>query len=236
MSQRSTQRSEHSTAGDYVHPGEEFTRDTAYIEDRIVRDPARADVPEGARAWPVEAGRYRLVAARAGVSRRTIFNHFPSAQDAVFEYLSELVAGLIDGVLRDLPEPMTPKGTTAATSDVSLGDVYRQLIGSLRTHTLIEELQPVFSVDLQDTPAASLWGFRVTRTAVDRLNEVLRERLPQHSSFETHLVATTLINSFAECLDEWVARTGGELDERGHRIWDELLTTALGVLGRGFDS
>lgn len=176
------------------------------------------------------------LAARAGVSRRTIFNHFPSAQDAVFEYLSELVAGLIDGVLRDLPEPTTPKGTTAATSDVSLGDVYRQLIGSLRTHTLIEELQPVFSVDLQDTPAASLWGFRVTRTAVDRLNEVLRERLPQHSSFETHLVATTLINSFAECLDEWVARTGGGLDERGRRIWDELLTTALGVLGRGFDS
>ncbi|WP_414672704.1 TetR/AcrR family transcriptional regulator, partial [Kocuria sp. UBA1838] len=35
------------------------------------------------------------LAARAGVSRRTIFNHFPSAQDAVFEYLSELVAGLI---------------------------------------------------------------------------------------------------------------------------------------------
>ena len=45
MSQRSTQRSEHSTSGAYVHPGEEFTRDTAYIEDRIVRDPARADVP-----------------------------------------------------------------------------------------------------------------------------------------------------------------------------------------------
>ncbi|WP_298588756.1 glutathione S-transferase family protein [uncultured Kocuria sp.] len=65
MSQRSTQRSEHSTAGAYVHPGKEFTRDTAYIEDRIVRDPASAVVPEGAQAWPVEAGRYRLVAARA---------------------------------------------------------------------------------------------------------------------------------------------------------------------------
>ncbi len=65
MSQRSAQRSEHSTAGAYVHPGEEFTRDTTYIEDRIVRDPATAAVPEGAQAWPVEPGRYRLVAARA---------------------------------------------------------------------------------------------------------------------------------------------------------------------------
>ena len=43
--------------GRYIEPGEEYTRDTNYIEDRITRD-ARD-------GWPVEAGRYRLVAARA---------------------------------------------------------------------------------------------------------------------------------------------------------------------------
>ena len=42
--------------GRYVEQGE-FTRDTNYIEDRITRD-ARD-------GWPVEPGRYRLVAARA---------------------------------------------------------------------------------------------------------------------------------------------------------------------------
>jgi putative glutathione S-transferase len=41
----------------YIEPGKEFDRDTNYIEDRITRD-ARD-------GWPVEAGRYRLVAARA---------------------------------------------------------------------------------------------------------------------------------------------------------------------------
>ena len=41
----------------YVEPGKDFDRDTAYIEDRITRD--------GRDGWPVEAGRYRLVAARA---------------------------------------------------------------------------------------------------------------------------------------------------------------------------
>lgn len=46
-----------SPQGKYVEPGREFTRDTNYIEDRITRD-ARD-------GWPVEAGRYRLVAARA---------------------------------------------------------------------------------------------------------------------------------------------------------------------------
>lgn len=41
----------------YVTSGEEFNRDTNYIDDRILNDP-------DAR-WPVEPGRYRLIAARA---------------------------------------------------------------------------------------------------------------------------------------------------------------------------
>ena len=41
----------------YVEPGKDFDRDTNYIEDRITRD--------GRDGWPVEPGRYRLVAARA---------------------------------------------------------------------------------------------------------------------------------------------------------------------------
>lgn len=47
--------SEHTTS--YVTAGEEFNRDTNYIDDRILNDP-------DAR-WPVEPGRYRLIAARA---------------------------------------------------------------------------------------------------------------------------------------------------------------------------
>ena len=71
---------EFSTKGSYVTGGE-FNRDTNYIEDRIVADPdavralpktesskigeVGAGLTEGAAAWPVEPGRYRLVAARA---------------------------------------------------------------------------------------------------------------------------------------------------------------------------
>jgi putative glutathione S-transferase len=85
VSQRSTQQSEYSTAGAYVRPGEEFTRDTTYIEDRIVRDPASARVGEGAQAWPVEAGRYRLVAARAcpWANRTLIVRRLLGLEDAL---------------------------------------------------------------------------------------------------------------------------------------------------------
>lgn len=76
-----TRGGEHSTKGAYVTGGE-FTRDTNYIEDRVVADasavreapteesskigdPRVQGLTPNAEAWPVEPGRYRLVAARA---------------------------------------------------------------------------------------------------------------------------------------------------------------------------
>ena len=50
----------------YVEKGREFNRDMRYISDRITQD---ARVPEhgptDVRFWPVEPGRYRLIAAKA---------------------------------------------------------------------------------------------------------------------------------------------------------------------------
>jgi putative glutathione S-transferase len=48
--------SDENTGSGYVTDGE-YTRDSTYIPDRITAD--------GSDGWPVEAGRYRLVAARA---------------------------------------------------------------------------------------------------------------------------------------------------------------------------
>ncbi|KUF06210.1 glutathione S-transferase C-terminal domain-containing protein [Leucobacter sp. G161] len=90
----------HSTRGAYV-TGAEFTRDTQYIEDRIVADPAATRVlpappatgigalgfglSEGAEAWPVEAGRYRLVAAAAcpWANRTVIVRRLLGLEDAI---------------------------------------------------------------------------------------------------------------------------------------------------------
>lgn len=70
--------------GSYVTPGQEYTRDTNYIEDRITRD--------AVDGWPVEAGRYRLVAARA----------CPWANRSV---ISRRLLGLEDAISLGLPGP-----------------------------------------------------------------------------------------------------------------------------------
>ncbi|MGV8846894.1 glutathione S-transferase family protein [Tessaracoccus sp.] len=54
-----TEQTEHSKGGIYSSQGREFKRDSRYITDRIVAHPAAAG------EHPVQAGRYRLVVARA---------------------------------------------------------------------------------------------------------------------------------------------------------------------------
>jgi len=54
----------------YVEKGKEFNRDMRYISDRITRDALPPEVGPGSQGedvelWPVEPGRYRLVAAKA---------------------------------------------------------------------------------------------------------------------------------------------------------------------------
>ncbi|GAA1048799.1 glutathione S-transferase family protein [Arthrobacter russicus] len=72
-----------STSGAYVHAGEEFTRDTNYIEDRITRD----GVPgaKGEPGWRVEPDRYRLVVARAcpWAHRATIVRRLLGLEDVI---------------------------------------------------------------------------------------------------------------------------------------------------------
>ncbi len=70
----------------YVNRGQEFQRDTSYIQDRITRDervPERGPV-EG-ELWPVEPGRYRLVAARAcpWASRAIIVHRVLGLEDVI---------------------------------------------------------------------------------------------------------------------------------------------------------
>ncbi len=89
-----------STKGAYIMASE-FTRDTNYIQDRIVADPRpelfaagepegkighpHAALGEGAQLWPVEAGRYRLVAARAcpWANRTIIVRRLLGLEDAI---------------------------------------------------------------------------------------------------------------------------------------------------------
>jgi putative glutathione S-transferase len=72
-----TRSTQYSTEGAYVTAGSDFNRDTNYIETRITRD--------GRDGYPVEAGRYRLVVARAcpWANRAVIVRRLLGLEDAI---------------------------------------------------------------------------------------------------------------------------------------------------------
>ncbi|MFC6706361.1 glutathione S-transferase family protein [Flexivirga alba] len=121
--------------GSYVEPT--FERDTNYINDRITQD--------GADGWPVEPGRYRLVAARAcpWASRAIMVRRLLGLEDAISlglcgpthdsdSWTFDLDDGGLDPVLRiprlkdayDKRFPGYPRGITVpAIVDVPTGGV-----------------------------------------------------------------------------------------------------------------
>ncbi len=66
-----------STQGSYVHNGQEFTRDTNYVQTRVTAD--------GRDGFDVRAGRYRLIVARAcpWANRAIIVRRLLGLEDAI---------------------------------------------------------------------------------------------------------------------------------------------------------
>jgi putative glutathione S-transferase len=81
------ERPEHSEGGKYVVEGQEFVRDQRYITTRITPGggSATGDLDPASDTFPVEAGRYRLVAARAcpWANRAIIVRRLLGLEDAI---------------------------------------------------------------------------------------------------------------------------------------------------------
>ena len=69
--------SDEESGSGYVTSGRDYARDETYLTDRITAD--------GSSGWPVEAGRYRLVVARAcpWANRAVIVRRLLGLEDAI---------------------------------------------------------------------------------------------------------------------------------------------------------
>lgn len=106
-------------------PDGEFVRDTTYITDRLTADLAPGSAPrareDGAFDWPVEAGRYRLIGARAcpWAHRTIIARRLLGLEDAI----SLGLAGPTHDK-RSLRFDLDPEGVDPALGVPRLQDAY----------------------------------------------------------------------------------------------------------------
>lgn len=167
------------------------------------------------------------LAERAGVSRRTIFNHFASAEDAVHARFTELLGVIVDDfvALADA----TPLPTAPST-----GAVFEQLADVIERTELVRPLSRIARLLGTGHPTAALWGHEVLQAVTERLTAEVARRNAQADPFTVALLASSLINAVAVTFEQWAAETGA-VDTAGSReSWRRLLRTAVDHLRRGF--
>ncbi|WP_328528533.1 glutathione S-transferase C-terminal domain-containing protein [Nocardioides sp. NBC_00368] len=171
----------------YIQPGNEFNRDMNYIPDRITKDGRKPEFgPSDVPLWPVEPGRYRLVAAAAcpWANRAIIVRNLLGLQDVISLGLAgpthdarswtfDLDPGGVDPVLgiERLQQayfkryPDYPRGITVpAIVEEATGEVVTNDFPWI-THDFVHEWTDFFAEDAPD-----LWP-RALREEMDEVNK-----------------------------------------------------------------
>lgn len=173
----------------------------------------------------IDALTAEAIAERAGVSRRTFFNYFPTLESAIEPVIAEFHADIGSKVAEcDLgPTPMA-----------SLARVVRETTDLY----LLERFTVIGLMALRSTThkallhtCASAWLETFVKVLRDRTGEV-----EGVDDLYLYGAATALIGAAEASLLVWLARTGGEITPTTIALRQELLAQSIERLGAGFDA
>ena len=190
------------------------------------KERTQTDLAEAAYAIAVEDGMDALtadaIAQRAGVSRRTFFNYYPSVDaaltSAVAEFFTALTATLeaqpmdepvMDCIARLVETPTPPEPLSRVTRLAALGQ------GSPHARRIIQEL-------------AHGW--------VEWLEGHLAERLPDADDTYVVGLAHAIVAAAEASIILWGRQTGGALTPTSLELHRLLLAQSLRFLRTGFES
>lgn len=207
------------------HPPEDRREAVKYHNRRAIIDAAAALAAERG------LGRFTVndLADRAGVSRRTIFNHFASADDAVYARFSELLGVFVDNfarVVEATPPPANP----------SPGAVLEQLADVIERTELVPAMCHIAHLmgASEDSPITAMWAHEVFQTLTARLAAEITDRVPGAPSFTVDLLASLLLHALAVSFERWAEETGAVDTPDSRETWRRLLRTAVDRLRHGF--
>ncbi|MDR4533573.1 TetR family transcriptional regulator [Glutamicibacter sp. PS] len=171
------------------------------------------------------------IAEKAGISRRTLFNYFPSVDAVLCEPLQSLLNGLVDSL-------------NGAPTDQPL---IKSVAWAMKAPAVTELLAPVAQIAVYAKHAddglltVSEAAWQQSATAV--ISEVAA-RHPQASDFVVRVFAHAVLGAGQAAFDEWIDRLVAEGDAistpsfapsaQHVALLHELLNEAMTELGDGF--
>ncbi|MDR2373814.1 MAG: TetR/AcrR family transcriptional regulator [Bifidobacteriaceae bacterium] len=186
------------------------------------------------------------VAARAEVSRRTVFNYFASVDDLSVAAAAEMLGGLIDS----LRLPGAAAGDSDAASQASSADgeggdpgllaaraAFSDLTQVLRTVDLVGPMirltrafSPVGPEDPRVATAVQEALFLIT----GQLSRELRARHPGADPLAVDLLVSMFIGGVVVLYDYWAERSGMVESEASRLIWRDLIDRLVDRIGTGY--
>lgn len=172
------------------------------------------------------------VAAEAGVSRRTVFNHFATFETlmvAVGEEILEEVAGQVVNHLDERLRQVPGKPQPAVALDC--------LCAAVRDADLPRAMTEI-AASIGGTAEEKRRSQSIFQSALDREGERLTAKVAEHAPDLDPLVlrlsVTFLMNGVGVIADVWLQEHGGQVTPLSRHSWDVYMSRLIDQLAHGY--
>lgn len=172
------------------------------------------------------------VAAAAGVSRRTVFNHFTTFESLLVAVCDDVLATVSDRVLRDVDAHLLQLPT--ATADTA--EALDALCSAVRAADLPTAMTTIVSIieDGGDRPRAQATSQAALDHVGHRLVSRVRERVPAADVTTVELTVAFLMNGVGVVARHWIDRHGARVSPDSRRAWDDAMARLTAQLADGY--
>ena len=170
------------------------------------------------------------LAQRAGVSRRTIFNHFASLDDVVLAMCTEILSSVVD----QLPAPTASSvGASAAETRKAMFAATAQALRSADLSDRVVQVWRALGGAAVDDQHRQAFAQRALAMVADELAEQLTAHHPDADPLDVSLLANLLTHGLGVIGAYWVTGAGSD-QPPDPASWDDLLHRLLDTIGSGY--
>ncbi|MDP9793368.1 AcrR family transcriptional regulator [Catenuloplanes nepalensis] len=193
----------------------------------------RRDIIDAATALISESGAARFsvdqLAARADVSRRTVFNHFASIDDIVTTACTDVLGVVVDNFRAVFSASPVEPGNRAS--------MFQAVSAALRATDVPSVIaflyQALGGFDSGDPRPQQIFQATFSRTT-DELARELAERNAAEDSLDAELLVSSLMHGVEVIAHRWIAETGAATDDAALALWGRLLDRLIDNIRTGY--